>query len=45
MYQVYCGNKNKFTASKRYFERFIKEESALYIIEDNFIKVNSFENI
>jgi hypothetical protein len=45
MYQIYCGNKNKFTASKRYFEKFIKEESALYIIEDNFIKVNSFENI
>ena len=45
MYQNYCGNKNKFTVSKRYFEKFIKEESALYIIEDNFIKVNSFENI
>ena len=45
MYQMYCGNKNKFTASKRYFEKFIKEESELYIIEDNFIKVESFGNI
>ena len=45
MYQLYCGNKNKFTVSKRYFENFIKEESQLNIIEENFIKVKSFENI
>ena len=45
IYQIYCGSKNKFTVSKRYFEKFIKEETDLYIIDDNFIKVNSFENI
>ena len=45
LYQFYCIGKNKFTVSKRYFERFIKEESQLYIIEDNFIKVESFSNI
>jgi hypothetical protein len=45
LYQFYCIGKNKFTVSKRYFEKFIKEESQLYIIEDNFIKVESFSNI
>lgn len=45
LYQFYCGIKNKFVVSKRYFEKFIKEESQLYIIEDNFIKVESFSNI
>lgn len=45
LYQFYCKGKNKFTASKRYFERFIKEESDLYIVEDSFIKVQSFDNI
>ena len=45
IYQIYCGSKNKFTVSKRYFEKFIKEETDLYIVDDNFIKVNSFENI
>jgi len=45
LYQFYCGSKNKFIVSKRYFEKFIKEESQLYIIEDNFIKVESFSNI
>ena len=45
LYQFYCGNKNKFTVSKRYFETFIKEDFDLYIIDNNFIKVNSFENI
>ena len=45
IYQIYCGSKNKFTVSKRYFEKFIKEETDLYIVDDNFIKVNSFEDI
>jgi len=45
IYQVYCGSKYKFIASKKYFEKFIKEESELFITEDNFIKVKSFENI
>lgn len=45
IYQVYCKSKNKFITSKRYFEKFIKEESELYIVEENFIKVTSFENI
>jgi len=45
LYQFYCGSKNKFTVSKRYFENFIKDESELFIVEDNFIKVNSFDNI
>ena len=45
LYQFYCGIKNRFTTSKRYFENFIKEESELFIVEDNFIKVKSFENI
>jgi hypothetical protein len=45
LYQFYCKKKTKFIASKRYFEKFIKEESDLYIVEDNFIKVESFGNI
>ena len=45
LYQYYCKCKNKFITSKRYFERFIKEESELYIIDNNFIKVDSFKNI
>lgn len=45
LYQIYCGSKNKFTASKKYFEIFFKEEYELYIVDNNFIKVNSFENI
>jgi hypothetical protein len=45
IYQIYCGSKYKFIASKKYFEKFIKEESELFITEDNFIKVKSFENI
>lgn len=45
LYQFYCKKKAKFIASKRYFEKFIKEESDLYIVEDNFIKVESFSNI
>jgi len=45
LYQFYCGSKHRFTVSKRYFEKFIKEDSQLYIIEDNFIKVDSFSNI
>jgi hypothetical protein len=31
MYKTYCDDKNKFKVSKRYFEKFIKEESYLYI--------------
>ena len=45
LYHYYCKCKNKFITSKRYFERFIKEESELYIIDNNFIKVDSFKNI
>ena len=45
LYQFYSGAKHRFTTSKRYFENFIKEESQLFIVEDNFIKVNSFENL
>ena len=45
LYQSYCTSIKRFVASKRYFEKFIKEESELYIVEDNFIKVQSFENI
>jgi hypothetical protein len=45
LYQYYCKCKNKFITSKRYFERFIKEESELYIVENSFIKVDSFKNI
>lgn len=45
IYQIYSASKNKFIASKKYFEKFIKEESELFITEDNFIKVKSFENI
>ena len=45
LYQYYCGIKNRLTVSKRYFEKFIKEESVLLIVEDNFIKIKSFENI
>jgi len=45
IYQLYSASKNKFIASKKYFEKFIKEESELFITEDNFIKVKSFENI
>jgi hypothetical protein len=45
IYQIYCGSKYKFIASKKYFEKFIKEESELFITEDNFIKVKSFDNI
>jgi hypothetical protein len=45
LYQFYCKKKSKFIASKRYFEKFIKEEYNLYIVEDNFIKVQSFENM
>lgn len=45
LYQFYCKSKKKFIASKRYFENFIKEESDLYIVENDFIKVNSFSNI
>ena len=44
LYQIYCGHKNKFTVSKRYFETFIKDEFEPFI-DNNFIKVNSFENI
>jgi hypothetical protein len=45
LYQYYCKCKNKFITSKHYFERFIKEESELYIVENSFIKVDSFKNI
>ncbi len=45
IYQSYCKGKRKFTVSKRYFENFVKEESELYIVENNFIKVQSFDNI
>lgn len=45
LYHYYCKCKNKFITSKRYFERFIKEESELYIVENSFIKVDSFKNI
>ena len=45
LYQVYCKSKRKFTVSKRYFENFVKEESELYVVENNFIKVQSFDNI
>ena len=45
LYQIYCKSKRKFTVSKRYFENFVKEESELYIVENNFIKVQSFDNI
>ena len=45
LYQFYCKKKTKFIASKRYFERFIKEEYDLYIVEDSFIKVQSFDNM
>jgi hypothetical protein len=45
LYQFYCKSKKKFIVSKRYFENFIKEESDLYIVENDFIKVNSFTNI
>jgi hypothetical protein len=45
LYHYYCKCKYKFIVSKRYFEKFIKEESYLYIVEDNFIKVDSFKNI
>jgi hypothetical protein len=45
LYQSYCKGKRKFTVSKRYFENFVKEESELYIIENHFIKVQSFDNI
>ena len=45
LYQFYCKGKNKFITSKRYFERFIKEEYELYIVEDSFIKVQSFDNM
>lgn len=45
LYQFYSGSKNRFIVSKRYFEKFIKDESHLYVVEDNFIKVNSFSNI
>jgi hypothetical protein len=45
MYQIYCSSKNKYIASKRYFEKFIKNYSELYIVEENFIKVKSFDNI
>ena len=45
LYEIYCSSKKKLIASKRYFEKFIKEESQLYIDEENFIKVKSFENI
>lgn len=45
LYQYYCKQKNRFTASKRYFEKFLKAESQLYITDDNFVKVDSFNNI
>jgi len=45
MYQIYCGHKNKFIVSKRYFEKFIKKESQLLIIEEHFIKITSIQNI
>lgn len=45
IYHMYCEMKFKFIASKQYFEKFIKEESELNIIEDSLIKVKSFENI
>ena len=48
LYQSYCKNKNKsknkFIVSKQYFERFIKEESQLYVVND-FVAVKSFDNI
>lgn len=48
LYQAYCKNKNKsknkFIVSKQYFERFIKEESQLYVVND-FVAVKSFDNI
>jgi len=45
LYQFYCGMKFKFIASKQYFEKFIKEETELNIVEDTLIKVKSFDNI
>jgi hypothetical protein len=45
IYELYCEMKFKFIASKQYFEKFIKEESELNIIDDNLIKVKSFDNI
>jgi hypothetical protein len=45
VYQLYSQSKNKFIASKQYFEKFIKDESELYITEDNLIKIKSFDNI
>lgn len=45
LYQHYLNEKKKFTVSKKFFERFIKDELELYIIEDNFIKVKSLDNI
>ena len=45
LYHFYCGRKYRFTASKRYFEKFIKEKFELGIVEDNFIKVKSFEDM
>ncbi len=45
LYQFYCGRKHRFTASKRYFEKFIKEEFELGIVEDHFIKTASFEDM
>ena len=48
LYQTYCKNKNKrknkFVVSKQYFERFIKEESQLYV-DNDFVTVKSFDNI
>jgi hypothetical protein len=45
LYQYYCKCKYKFIVSKRYFEKFLKAESQLYITDDNFIKVDSFNAI
>jgi hypothetical protein len=45
LYQFYLGCKNRFNVSKRYFEQFIKNETQLYVVEENFIKVDSFGNI
>lgn len=48
LYQIYCKNKNKsknkFVVGKQYFERFIKEESQLYV-DNDFVTVKSFDNI
>ena len=42
IYKMYSKCKKKFIVSKQYFEKFIKEEYFIFIIDENFFHVKTF---